>query len=147
TRRPVLSSQEQLCSWETKRHAQINPPLQDLHAVGEDLPQDPSVPLASAARTATEFRRTTPAAAGHGSIPANGKVGTVDPVTSRHLREPRLAVSSSQNATKERETMNNLCNPDWWLQRACRGFAVIMCILAVRELVARSAFGPLLLVC
>ena len=43
--------------------------------------------------------------------------------------------------------MNNLCNPDWWLQRACRGFAAIMCILAVRELVARSAFGPLLLVC
>ena len=43
--------------------------------------------------------------------------------------------------------MNNLCNPDWWLQRAYRGFATIMCILAVRELVARSAFGPLLLVC
>ena len=41
--------------------------------------------------------------------------------------------------------MNNLCNPDWWLQRACRGFAAIMCILAVRELVARSAFGSLLM--
>ena len=43
--------------------------------------------------------------------------------------------------------MNNLCNPDCWLQRACRGIAVIMCILAVRELVARSAFGPLLMLC
>jgi hypothetical protein len=43
--------------------------------------------------------------------------------------------------------MNNLFNPDWWLQRACRGFAAIMCILVVRELVARSPFGSLLLLC
>ena len=41
----------------------------------------------------------------------------------------------------------NLFNPDWWIQRAFRGFAAIICILAVRELVARSAFGFLLMLC
>ena len=41
--------------------------------------------------------------------------------------------------------MNNLWNPGWWIQRAFRGFAAIMCILFLLELAARSPFGSLLL--
>jgi hypothetical protein len=43
--------------------------------------------------------------------------------------------------------MNNIFDADGWIKRAGRGFAAIMCILALRELIARTPFGPLLLGC